>query len=116
MTLAPSGMRMRPSPYGQMPEMARNSVDFPEPEGPASNALSPWGKARLSVATMRVPSGKAMFIGAHGVNAWPGGRLAASHLVDPPTRWPRGELVALGPRPPSRLPRRTNPRPQRADG
>ena len=38
---------MLPSPYGQMPEMARNSVDFPEPEGPASSALSPWGKREL---------------------------------------------------------------------
>ena len=33
-----------PSPNGQMPAMARNSVDLPEPEGPVTSALSPGRK------------------------------------------------------------------------
>ena len=58
---------MLPWPYGQMPEMARNSVDFPEPDGPASSALSPWDNASFSVSTMRVPSGSAMWTSSSAV-------------------------------------------------
>ena len=52
---------MRPSPYGQMPEMTRNSVDLPEPEGPVSErALAFLAKRDSSLATIGVPSGKSM--------------------------------------------------------
>ena len=36
---------MVPSPNGQMPAMARNSVDLPEPEGPVTSVRSPGAKA-----------------------------------------------------------------------
>jgi len=40
-------MRIRPSPYGQMPEMTRNQRRFSRAEGPASSALSPCGQGEV---------------------------------------------------------------------
>ena len=40
MTFADSGMAMVPEPNGQMPDIARSSVDFPEPEGPVTKICS----------------------------------------------------------------------------
>jgi len=34
-------MRIRPSPNGQIPAMARNSVLLPDPDGPEISRLSP---------------------------------------------------------------------------
>jgi hypothetical protein len=35
-----------------MPEMARNSVDFPDPDGPVSNTFSPRANVRSLADTM----------------------------------------------------------------
>ena len=40
-TLAPAGSRMRPSPQGHRPAMARMSVLFPDPDSPPSSTRSP---------------------------------------------------------------------------
>ena len=37
------GTTMRPEPNGQMPAIARNSVDLPEPDGPVTSTGSPRG-------------------------------------------------------------------------
>ena len=52
---------MRPSPNGQIPEIARKQVDLPDPEGPTSSTLSPAARERLLASTMRRPSGKLIF-------------------------------------------------------
>ena len=49
---------MRPSPKGQIPAIARNSVDLPDPEGPEGAAFSPSASTRCFVSTMRLPSGE----------------------------------------------------------
>ena len=49
---------MAPLPNGQMPAMARNSVDLPAPEGPVTSTLSPPGSiASVSAATSGWPFG-----------------------------------------------------------
>ncbi len=45
--VAPAGTVIDPAPNGQMPAMARNSVDLPEPEGPVISVRSPLRKAEL---------------------------------------------------------------------
>ena len=44
-SVASAGMAIEPAPNGQMPAMARNSVDLPEPDGPVSSVRSPRAKA-----------------------------------------------------------------------
>ena len=48
---------MEPSPNGQMPAMARNSVDLPAPEGPVISVRSPSRKVSASAATTGSPCG-----------------------------------------------------------
>src|SRR3984893_11103154 len=49
---------MRPSPKGQIPAIARNSVDLPDPEGPERATFSPSASTRCFVSTVRLPSGR----------------------------------------------------------
>ncbi len=58
MTRAPSGIATVPEPNGQMPPIARNSVDLPEPEGPVTSTRSPDAKARSSAPTSGIPVGR----------------------------------------------------------
>jgi DNA invertase Pin-like site-specific DNA recombinase len=51
---------MRPSPKGQIPAIARNSVDFPDPEGPERATFSPAVSTRCFVSTMRLPDGQTL--------------------------------------------------------
>ena len=52
------GTTTRPEPNGQMPAIARNSVDLPEPDGPVTSTGSPRGILTLSDATSGVPVGR----------------------------------------------------------
>jgi hypothetical protein len=49
---------MQPSPKGQIPAIARNSVDLPEPEGPERATFSPSASTGCFVSTLRLPSGR----------------------------------------------------------
>ena len=50
-SLAPAGIRMRPSPQGHNPAIARISVLLPEPDSPPSSTRSP-GLTLMSVSSM----------------------------------------------------------------
>jgi hypothetical protein len=52
-----AGISITPSPNGQMPEMARNSVDLPAPDGPVTSVRSPGRRLKLSAATSGAPFG-----------------------------------------------------------
>ena len=39
-SVALAGIVIAPSPYGQMPAIARNSVDLPAPDGPVTRTCS----------------------------------------------------------------------------
>ena len=54
---APAGMAIEPLPNGQMPAMARNSVDLPEPDGPVISVRSPLRRLKASAETSGVPLG-----------------------------------------------------------
>ena len=58
MTLASIGTVTRPDPNGQMPAMARNSVDLPAPEGPVTSTRSPASSTRCSASTSGSPLGR----------------------------------------------------------
>ena len=45
---------MRPLPKGQMPAMARNSVDLPDPDGPVTSTRSPGGIASAVAGHQRL--------------------------------------------------------------
>jgi hypothetical protein len=49
---------MLPAPKGQIPAIARNNVDLPEPDGPERTTLSPSASTRCFVSTARLPSGR----------------------------------------------------------
>src|SRR3954449_7722591 len=49
---------MLPVPNGQMPAMARNSVDLPEPDGPVTSTRSGVWTENASAATSGVPLGR----------------------------------------------------------
>src|SRR6185503_10230509 len=55
--VAPAGTLIEPAPNGQMPAMARNSVDLPEPDGPVISVRSPLRKLNCSALTSGVPFG-----------------------------------------------------------
>src|SRR5581483_2331036 len=55
--LAWAGIVTEPLPYGQMPAMARNSVDLPAPEGPVKRTRSPAEMLKLLAATSGSPLG-----------------------------------------------------------
>ena len=48
---------MRPEPNGQIPAIARNSVDLPEPDGPVTSMRSPLRKLNPSAFTSGLPFG-----------------------------------------------------------
>ena len=48
---------MEPVPNGQMPAIARNSVDLPEPDGPVTSVRSPLRKLNPSAVTSGLPFG-----------------------------------------------------------
>ena len=48
---------IEPAPNGQMPAMARNSVDLPDPEGPVISVRSPLRRLNFSALTSGVPFG-----------------------------------------------------------
>ena len=54
---APAGTAILPVPNGQMPAMARNKVDLPEPDGPVSSVRSPPRRLSPSAETSGVPLG-----------------------------------------------------------
>ena len=51
-------MSIEPLPNGQMPAMARNRVDLPEPDGPVSSVRSPLRRLKASAESSGVPFGK----------------------------------------------------------
>ena len=76
---------MRPEPNGQMPAIARNSVDLPEPDGPVTSTRSPGAIVMPSASTSGTPFGSrtARSVEADRVLASPGvtaitGGVAAS--------------------------------------
>src|ERR1700760_3664718 len=50
-------MRIDPLPNGQIPAMARNSVDLPAPDGPVTNVDSLARMLKLSAETSGLPFG-----------------------------------------------------------
>ena len=56
--VAPAGTAIEPAPNGQIPAMARNSVDLPEPDGPVTSVRSPLRKLNPSAFTSGVPFGR----------------------------------------------------------
>ena len=58
MTLASCGTITRPDPNGQMPAMARNSVDLPAPDGPVTSTRSPGENTMCSALTSGSPLGR----------------------------------------------------------
>ncbi len=56
--VALAGMAMEPVPNGQMPAIARNSVDLPEPEGPVTSVRSSLRKLNPSAFTSGLPFGR----------------------------------------------------------
>jgi hypothetical protein len=61
--------------------MARNSVDIPDPECPASSTFSPLANVRSFVSMMRRPSGKATRVlkGGGTLGAYQAGAYHALH-------------------------------------
>ena len=59
MTLASAGTVTRPDPNGQMPAMARNSVDLPAPDGPVTSTRSPAVKHEVLGVDQRLAVGQA---------------------------------------------------------
>ena len=57
-SVRPSARRRVPVPNGQMPAIARNSVDLPEPDGPVTSVRSPRANAKPSAATSGAPFGR----------------------------------------------------------
>src|SRR5580692_3375643 len=53
-----AGIAIAPVPNGQMPAMARNSVDLPAPDGPVTSVRSPARRLKLVADTNGVPFGK----------------------------------------------------------
>src|SRR5207302_5841837 len=53
-----AGTAIEPLPNGQIPAMARNSVDLPEPDGPVTSVRSPARRPRPSAATSGLPLGR----------------------------------------------------------
>ena len=67
---AAAGIRIVPVPNGQMPPMARNSVDLPEPESPVNQMTSGFcllAAARADFSTIR--SSKWMFVARRSAKA-----------------------------------------------
>jgi len=58
MISALAGMPTLPSPKGQMPAMARNSVDLPEPEGPISSVERAVPRSSAPSFTIGLPFGR----------------------------------------------------------
>ena len=81
---------MRPAPNGQMPAIARNSVDLPAPDGPVTSTRSPAEMTMSSAAT----SGAALRQVHHEVLD-PDGILAGVRRDVDPGRRGRGGLRAL---------------------
>src|SRR4051795_1567029 len=55
--VAPTGTLIAPFPNGQMPAIARNSVDLPEPDGPLTSVRSLFAIVKVSAETSGVPFG-----------------------------------------------------------
>src|ERR1700677_3246059 len=52
-----AGITIEPVPNGQMPAMARNKVDLPEPDGPVTRVRSLPRRLKLSAETKGLPLG-----------------------------------------------------------
>src|SRR3954469_12146229 len=55
---ASAGTLIVPSPNGQMPATARNSVDLPDPDGPVRSVRSPARRLKPSAETSGLPLGR----------------------------------------------------------
>jgi choline dehydrogenase-like flavoprotein len=51
-------LRISPAPKGQIPAIARNSVDLPEPDGPERTTFSASASTKCFVSTAHPPSGR----------------------------------------------------------
>src|SRR5471030_1374295 len=83
---------MLPAPYGQIPAMARNRVDLPQPDGPATNTRSPACKLAETLLNSGLPFG----------NCRVKSSSCRSDLSDSHTLMPRGwaltcSMAALNP-------------------
>lgn len=55
--LVASGREIAPVPYGQMPAIARNKVDLPQPEGPLTRMRAPASMTLVIGCSSGVPVG-----------------------------------------------------------